>query len=190
MTDPMRKEYAKLRRRPFLAPVWVAAAGAFLLLVLLAWGVLSASTTTIYVLRHAETSSGDGQDPSLSLAGELRAERLSQVFGHRGKGLALDGMLVSEYRRTQETARPLANALGIPVIVVDGADPDDVASRALQEFRGGRVLIIGHSNTVPAIVESLSGHPVPAMGEADYGTVYVVARPRFSPASVSVLRLP
>lgn len=189
MTETMHKEYAKLRRRPFLTPVWLSALGAFVAFALLVWGVLSASTTTVFVLRHAEASVGDGKDPSLSLAGELRAERLREVFGATGE-LGLDGILVSEYRRSQETARPLATALGIPVIVVSAADPATVAKRALAEFRGGRVMIIGHSNTVPGLVEALSGRKVPAMGETDFATVYVITRPRFSPATVSVLRLP
>jgi broad specificity phosphatase PhoE len=186
----MRKEYAKLRRRPFLTPVWLSASGALVLFVALAWAVLSVSTTTVFVLRHAETASGQGEDPPLSPAGELRAARLREIFGQAGADLAIDGIVVSEFRRSQETARPLANALGIPVVVVASSDPGAVARRALAEFRGKRVMIIGHSNTVPAIVESLSGQQVPPMGETDFGTAYVVARPRFSPASVSVLRLP
>jgi phosphohistidine phosphatase SixA len=190
MTEPMRKEYAKLRRRPFLTPVWLTASGALVVIALLAWAALSASTTTVYVLRHAEALPDAGPDPSLSPAGAQRAGRLRQVFGAAPGNFALDGILVSEFRRTQETARPLADALGVPVIVVPADDPSAVARRALKEFPGGRVLIIGHSNTVPAIVRSLSGQEVPAMGEAEFGTVYVIARPRFSPASVSVLHLP
>jgi phosphohistidine phosphatase SixA len=189
MTESMHKEYANLRRRPFLTPVWLTVLGALVLIALLGWGVLSASTTTIFVLRHAEALTGEGKDPSLSLAGQLRAERLRQVFGEAG-GLGVDGIVVSEFRRSQETARPLATALGIPLIVVAAADPAGVAQRALAEFRGKRVMIIGDGNTVPGIVEALSGRKLLPMDETDFATVYVIARPRFSPASVSVLRLP
>jgi 2,3-bisphosphoglycerate-dependent phosphoglycerate mutase len=189
MTEIMHKEYAKLRRRPFLTPVWLTVLGAFIAVALLAWAVLSASTTTIFVLRHAEALAGSGEDPSLSLAGQLRAERLRQVFGATGE-LGLDGVLVSEFRRSQETARPLASALGVPVIVVAAADPAVVARRALADFAGGRAMIIGQQNTIPGIVEALSGQKVAAMGEEDFATVYVVTRPKFSHASVSVLSLP
>jgi phosphohistidine phosphatase SixA len=189
MAESMHKEYANLRRRPFLTPVWLTVLGAVVLIALLAWGVLSASTTTIFVIRHAEAAAEDGTDPSLALAGELRAVRLREIFREPG-ALGLDGILVSEYRRSQETARPLANALGIPVIVVAGGDPATVAQRALAGFRGKRVLIIGDGNTVPGIVEALSGRQVMPMDATDFGTVYVITRPRLSPASVSVLRLP
>lgn len=190
MTEPMRKEYAKLRRRPFLTPVWLTALGGLLALALLAAAVMSASTTTVFVLRHAEQVRDGSDDPPLSAAGEARAERLREVFGQGGEGLTIDGIIVSGLRRSQDTARPLAAALGVPVVVVGAGDPGETARRALRDFHGGRVLVIGHGNTVPAIVEALSGSIVPAMDETDFSTVYVVARPRYSPASVSVLRLP
>jgi hypothetical protein len=66
-------------------------------------------------------------------------------------------VIVSEFRRTQDTVRPLANRLGIPVIVVPAEEPARAAKRALAENRGGRVLIVGHSDTVPEIVRELSG---------------------------------
>jgi len=190
MTETLRKEYAKLRRRPFLMPLGFPVAGAILLLAVAAWLVISASTTTVFVMRHAEAAPEQGGDPGLSLAGQVRAERLVEVFASQPGRMALDGVIVSDRRRTQDTARPLANALGIPVVVVPADDPRGAVRRALDEFHGGRVLIIGHANTVPGIVRELSGEQVPAMAETDYQTLYVVARPQFSRRSVAVLHLP
>jgi 2,3-bisphosphoglycerate-dependent phosphoglycerate mutase len=190
MTEPMQKEYAKLRRRPFLTPVWLTALGGLLALVLLTWAVLSASTTTVYVLRHAEQAEDGSKDPPLSPVGQARAERLRELLGGGGAGIGIDGIVVSGLRRSQDTAKPLADARGIHVVVTDAGQPGETARRALHDFRGGRVVVIGHSNTVPAIVEALSGQAVPAMEEDDFSTIYVVARPRYSPASVSVLQLP
>jgi phosphohistidine phosphatase SixA len=62
--------------------------------------------------------------------------------------------------------------------------------RALDDFGGGRVLIIGHSDTVPALVERLSGQEVPAIAENEYGAIYLIARPRFGRAAVTRLDLP
>ena len=76
------------------------------------------------------------------------------------------------------------------MIVVPAADPKRVANRAVKEFRGGRVLIVGHSNTVPAIVEALSGEEVPEMDESEFGVVYLVAVPRFSRAAVTRFDFP
>lgn len=190
MAESLQKEHAKLRRRPFLMPLGFPVAGAIVLLAVAAWLVASASTTTVFVIRHAEAEAGAGDDPPLSPAGSLRAERLVEVFASGPAGFALDGVIVSQFRRTQDTARPLANALGIPVVVVDADEPGGAARRAMAEFQGGRVLIVGHSNTVPAIVRALSGDAVPPMAESEYGTVYVVSRPRYSRKSVTALRLP
>jgi len=186
----MHKEYAKLRRQPFLVPLGLPVAGGLALLALLAWAMLSASTTTVYVIRHAEPATREAGDPPLSPAGEMRAGRLRDAFGQSRAGLSLDGVVVTTARRTQETARPLAAALGVPVIVMPGDDPDALAQRALSEFRGGRVLVVGDAEMVPDVVKALSGQAVPGPAANDFGTMYVVARPRYSPASVSVLRLP
>lgn len=186
----MRKEYASLRRRPFLAPVWLAALAGLVLLALAVWLLSAASTTTVIVIRHAEKSALPGDDPPLAPQGELRALALAEQFGRAPKGLGLDSIFVSEFRRTQDTVRPLANRLGIPVITVPSKDSETAARRALGEYRGGRVLIVGHSNTVPEIVEALSGREVPEMAEDQYGVVYVVAVPRFSRAAVTRFDLP
>jgi len=188
----MRKEYASLRRRPLLAPVWIAALSGLLVIALAYWLVSAASTTTVLVMRHAEkmTVPADDPDPPLSPAGEARALELAQHFGRAPKGQGPDAIIVSEFRRTQETVQPLANRLGIPVIVVPAKEPAQAAERALAENRGGRVLIVGHSNTVPDIVKELSGEDVGEMSDTEYGVVYVVAVPRFSRASVTRLDLP
>lgn len=186
----MRKEYASMRRRPFLAPVWLTALAALVMIALGAWILSAASTTTVFVMRHAEKAAVPGDDPPLSPAGEARALALAEHFGRAPQGLRLDCIIVSEFKRTKETVGPLANRLGIPVIVVPAAASETAAERALDEYRGGRVLIVGHSNTVPALVEELSGHEVPEMSDQEYGVIYAVSVPRFSRAAVTRFDLP
>jgi broad specificity phosphatase PhoE len=188
----MRKEYASLRRRPLLAPVWIAALAGILVIALGFWLVSAASTTTVFVMRHAEklASNPDDPDPPLAPAGEARALELAQLLGGAPKGQSLDAIIVTELRRTQDTVQPLANRLGIPVIVVPAAEPARAAERALSEYRGGRVLVVAHSDTVPEIVKELSGVDVGPMSEAEYGILYVASVPRFSRAAVTRLDLP
>ena len=186
----MHKEYASLRRRPLLAPVWLTGLLGVLFLAAAAWVYLAATTTMILVMRHAEQAELPAGDPALSLAGEARAEQLAQLLGGGPAETRLQGILVSEFRRTQLTARPLANRLSIPVIVIPADDVGATTARALSDFRGSRVLIIGHSNTVPQLIERLSGHKVPAIAESDHGAIYLVAKPRFGRAAVTRLDLP
>lgn len=188
----MRKEYASLRRRPLLAPVWIAALAGVVVIALGFWLLTAASTTTVFVMRHAEklTVNPDDPDPALAPAGEARALEVAQLFGRAPEGQRLDGIIVTELRRTRDTVTPLANRLGIPVMTVKAGEPAAAAKRALSDFRGGRVLMVAHSDTVPTIVKELSGVDVGEMSESEYGIVYVVSVPRFSRAAVTRLDLP
>lgn len=148
----------------------------------------SATTTTIVLVRHAEKVMVTIDDPPLAAEGERRADRLAQMFGDvKGAG-RLDAIYVSNTKRAQQTAAPLASRLAIKPTVYSAADVDGTARKLLREHRGGRALIVGHSNTVPALVVKLSGMSVPEIPEDEYGNVYVVTVPSFGRASVLVLK--
>ena len=175
-------------RRPFLLPVWLSFAAAFglLLAAIVAFFIYrSASTTTVVVLaRHAEKDLSSIQDPPLSPEGEQRAERLAQMFG-RGKGIGrINAIYVSDARRAQQTAAPLAERLGKQVIVVPAADTKGLVSRVMHEHEGGSVLIIGHSNTVPELIHEFGDIDVPPIADDEYDTLYVLSVPSFGRASV------
>jgi broad specificity phosphatase PhoE len=148
----------------------------------------SATTTTVVLVRHAERAMVTIDDPPLAAAGERRADRLAQMFGDvKGVG-RLDAIYVSDTKRAQQTAAPLAARLGMKPMVYPAADVDGTAKTLLREHRGGRVLIVGHSNTVPALVAKLSGMSVPEIADDEYDNVYVVTVPSFGRASVLRLK--
>jgi phosphohistidine phosphatase SixA len=175
-------------RRPFLLPVWLSFAAAFGLFVaaLVAFLIYrSATTTTVVVLaRHVEKDVSSIQDPPLSPEGEQRAERLAQMFG-RGKGVGrIDAIYVSDARRTQQTAAPLAERLGKEPIVVPAGDTKGLVSRVMHEHEGGSVLIIDRSDTVPELIHELGDIDVPPIADDEYDTLYVLSVPSFGHASV------
>jgi len=175
-------------RRPFLLPVWLSFAAFFALFLVVVAGYFvyrSATTTTVVVLaRHAEKDLSSIQDPPLSPEGEQRAERLAQMFG-RSKGVGhIDAIYVSDARRTEQTAAPLAERLGKQAIVVPAADIRGLASRVMHEHAGGSVLIVGHSNTVPELIHELGDIDVPPIADDEYDTLYVLSIPSFGHASV------
>ncbi|MGH9944819.1 MAG: hypothetical protein ACRD9R_20920, partial [Pyrinomonadaceae bacterium] len=49
---------------------------------------------------------------------------------------------------------------------------------------GRTVLVVGHRNTVPSLVEALSGKPAPALNDSDYDQLYIVTVPASEPAKV------
>jgi broad specificity phosphatase PhoE len=191
MIPLMRKEYASLRRRPFLTPVWILGLLAALGLGVAARGVLEASTTLVVVTRHAEKVADGGADPPLAPAGLERAARLATIFGGSPKGLAIDAIFVTQWQRTGATAQPLATRLGVPVIALNDDDIAGLKARILDEYRGRRVLVIAHSDTVGKIVHALAGGAESApVGEFAYGAAYVIAIPRWSRPTVLGVALP
>ena len=147
----------------------------------------SATTTTIVLVRHAEKVMGTIEDPPLAAEGVRRAERLARMFGEVKAANGVDAVYVSDTKRSQQTAAPLASRLGVNPTVYPAADVEGTARKVLREHRGGRALIVGHSNTLPALVQKLSGQSVPEIPEEEYDDVYVVTVP--SVGRSSVLRL-
>jgi broad specificity phosphatase PhoE len=147
-------------------------------------GYRTLSTTTVVLVRHAEKELSTIDDPPLAPDGELRAERLSQMFGKVTGTGRLKAIYVSDTRRSQQTAAPLAARLRLEPIVVPGKDVSGLAKRALREHRGGVVLIVGHSNTLPEIIERISGIKVAPIADDDFGNIYVVSVPTLGKASV------
>ena len=172
------------QRRPFLAPIWLTFA-AVLLVAFVALGVYrSAATTTVVVVRHAEKQLGTIEDPPLAPEGEARAERLARLLGDANGVGTIQGIYVTDTRRTQQTAAPLAARLRLKPEIVAADDVRGVLARVRREHRGSRVLIVAHNNTVPQIVGHLAAVDVPPIADDEYDDLYVVSVPTFGPSSV------
>ena len=123
------------------------------------------ATPPIWVMRHLNTPAGE-RDPDLTQAGQGAATILAGWF----RADAPRAIYVSDYRRTRQTAAPLAARLGLTPIVYDPADTPGLVARV--RATPGPVLIVGHSNTVPDIVEQLGGtRPAPLVHE-DFGDIW------------------
>jgi broad specificity phosphatase PhoE len=184
----MTRDYVSLQRRPFLTPIWLTVIGAVLAVGLLgfsAWVWATAPSTTVVVIRHAEKVLDGSPDPKLDPAGEARAELLARMFGDSHSIGCVSAIYVSPTQRNRLTAAPLAARLGLTPVVLDSVDSKGLAHRVLREHVGGRILVVGHRDTVPDIVEALSGiKQVPPIGEDEYGTMYIVSVPRIGRANV------
>ena len=135
----------------------------------------SSATTIVILVRHAEKAATGGNDPDLTPLGRRRADELATTLRNAG----VDAIVVSERRRTHQTAAPLAAALGIvPDTVGLGATvPEHAAAvaRRIRESHAGRtVLVVGHSNTVPPIIAALGGPELPEICDAVHSGLYVV----------------
>ncbi len=116
----------------------------------------------VYLLRHAEKMADGTSDPELTDAGRARACYLVGFFADKG----LTHVLSSDYRRTQQTAGPVAKSLGLEV---EEYDPKHLTVLAMMiKAKPGTFLIVGHSNTVPEMVRRLSGEDIGAWDEKEY----------------------
>lgn len=139
------------------------------------------SPTVVIVIRHAEKAAEGGDDPGLSEAGQKRAQELVELAEEAGVAAAY----TTQYKRSQDTAKPLAARLSIPVTPVEinrenaGAYPATLAKNVLAKHAGQVVLVIGHSNTVPALVEAFGGKRPAAIDDAtEFDRVFVLVVPK------------
>ncbi|HYJ30017.1 MAG TPA: phosphoglycerate mutase family protein [Allosphingosinicella sp.] len=122
-----------------------------------------------YVMRHLHKA--DGTDPGLTTEGQGCAARLAEELA----GSNIGAIYASTTRRARETAAPTAARLRLTPAEYDPRDTPSLVARVRAE--PGSVLVVGHSNTVPEIVERLGGARPGDLAEDRYGEVWRVARP-------------
>ena len=127
-------------------------------------------SSVVYLVRHAEKADDDPLDPSLSPAGTRRALDLARLL----TDAPLDRIFSTDYRRTRDTAAPVAEAHGLAVESYEPGSQGLESLRDLLRATPGHHLIVGHSNTTPALVELLGGDPVSPVDETEYDRLYVV----------------
>lgn len=134
--------------------------------------------TTFLIVRHAEKLDGSS-NTNLSTEGLNRAASL--VDAARDSGVS--AIYSTNYCRTAQTAQPLASTMNLPINVqgrnssndrLSSCLPDisvtlnnlaiqidttqELTGHILSENAGDVILVVGHSNTVPGIVEQLGAN--------------------------------
>lgn len=154
------------------------------LALLLVPATLSAQQA-IFVVRHAERLD-DSNDSPLSEAGVKRAQVLATLL----KDAGITAIYASGMQRTIKTAEPLAQALKLDVKRVpqyDGTDVEALASTLRAKHAQDVVLVVGHSNTMPALVKALGSPETIKIGKDEYDVVFLLA-PK-NPGPPTLLRL-
>lgn len=133
-------------------------------------GVLEAQSdaTVVYVVRHAERAEDGTSDPVISLLGWDRARLLAVML----KDAELTQIHTTDFRRTRGTGRPTSEATGLEMELYNPRDLAGFAERL--KAMGGRHLVLGHSNTTPAMVSALGGDPGSGIDELEYDRLYIV----------------
>jgi phosphohistidine phosphatase SixA len=144
----------------------------FLLLLLsITTRAQTTSSTTIYLVRHAEKVTDDptNKDPALTKSGENRAIALAKTL----KATTIYNIYSTNYKRTTATAMPLAKKLKKEIKVYDIKELKTEAKNILKDNKGKHALIVGHSNTVLETIEALGGkRPVESISDQEYDYLF------------------
>ncbi len=108
-------------------------------------------TTTYYLIRHAEKDRSDSlnRNPNLTEAGLKRAENWAKYFSN----IELDDVYSTNYNRTIQTAKPTATSKNLEIKTYNPRNLYDSIFQA--ETKGKTVLVVGHSNTTPALANRI-----------------------------------
>lgn len=152
----------------------------------------AAAQQTIFVVRHAERADGGSAgaaamaapstDPPLSAAGRERAVRLASML----RSADITHIFITEFRRTRETAAPLAEQLHLTPVVSPSKEPASLLEQVRQAK--GTVLVVGHSNTIPNLLKGLGIKEEITIPDAEYDRVFIVVRPATGEPTLITLR--
>ncbi len=172
------------RRRTVVIIIYTAIA------VGLAWFFESQATTTMIFVRHAEKAGPSSENPGLSAAGQRRAAELARQLVDADVVAGIDAIYSTDYRRTKETAQPIADALDLPVNIYEPAeDNEPIVDKMVKDHKGKIILVVGHSNTVPVMIADLgASKKVPPIAEDEYDNIYIIAIPWFGKTKTIRLR--
>lgn len=141
----------------------------------------SPEAVVVYLVRHAEKAN-DAEDPPLALAGQIRVQVLRQLLADSD----LTHVHTTDWKRTRETARPIAKDVGIEPSIYDAGDLAGFA--ATLRATPGHHLVVGHSNTTPMLVGTLGGDPSTPIHDLEYDRLYIVVIPPGLPPVTTILR--
>lgn len=131
-----------------------------------------ALVTNFYFIRHAEKDRSDTQDknPHLTEIGHKRAQQWNEIFKH----INFDAIYSTDFYRTRETVMPLVKKNSLELSIYD---PNTLNMTSLKKDHYGKnILVVGHSNTTPALVNKLIGKLVYSdIEDNNNGNLYVVS---------------
>lgn len=129
---------------------------------------VSSAQEAVFIIRHAERA--DGEDPPITPAGRDRSVRWAEMLS--GAGIA--HVYTSTARRTAETGAIIAEALGVES---EALPPNDIApllDLMSFDFEDERVLVVGHTETIPNILREFGAFEQIELSRDDYGRMFVV----------------
>ena len=128
------------------------------------------TSQVIYLVRHAEKAIAESHDPPLSEKGIIRAKRLSALLSEA----QISAIYSTNFIRTLSTAEPLSTKLGLPIELYDPLKRDIIQTI---KNSGDNLLIIGHSNTIPNLINTLLAYrKFEHLAEDEYDKLFILSK--------------
>lgn len=125
-----------------------------------------------YFVRHAEKADDGSKDPPLTDAGRTRARKLADMLEDKN----IKSIYSTEFDRTKSTAKDLADRLNLAIQIYNPSDTNFL-SIIRDDLSRGSLLVVGHSNTTPALVNKMiEEEKYEKIEESDYGNIYLVEK--------------
>jgi broad specificity phosphatase PhoE len=170
----MKEQETRLLRRtriaiPCLVLIALLSANAFPATL----SAIDQPATIVILVRHAEKKivPPENKDPDLSPAGLARAEELRKMFADSG----ITAIYATQYKRTQQTVKPLSDKLGLPVTQVEAKKTSELVKQIRARGAGQVIFVAGHNNTVPEIIAALGGPQLPIIPEEEFDNLYILS---------------
>lgn len=140
--------------------------------------------TVFFIVRHAEKDTAGGTNADLNAVGRGRAEALVQIF----KQVPIAHVFSTNRPRTKNTAQPLAAFKKHSVEIYDAGKQNILLDSLMKTHKGKKIFMVGHSNTVPQLVNILRGSSVEKdLADDNYSTLYIVSAQKIGAAKVQVI---
>jgi phosphohistidine phosphatase SixA len=127
--------------------------------------------TTFILVRHAEKASSSEKDPKLTEKGVKRSQQLATFLSE----VQVDAIYSTDFIRTRNTVKPLADDFGLDINPYEPKNLESFIRKLIKNHNGQTVVISGHSNTTPQLVNILLGEErYASFDDSEYDWIFVV----------------
>ncbi|WP_035899361.1 histidine phosphatase family protein [Leeuwenhoekiella sp. MAR_2009_132] len=126
---------------------------------------------TYYFVRHADKvrAPNIGNNPPLNANGKARAK----FWAKQLKDVDFDAVYSTNFKRTRSTALPTAKQNKLEIKIYEPSE--DFYVNFKDTHVGKNVLVVGHSNTIPAFVNAVLGEQkYNEIDDSTFGNLYIV----------------
>ncbi|MBK8518823.1 MAG: histidine phosphatase family protein [Saprospiraceae bacterium] len=139
-----------------------------------------------YLVRHAEKDTSVKVEPPLNADGLKRATKIADIM----RGTRVDVIYSTLTLRTMFTVDSLADIKAMSIKPYENKDLKKLLTDIQQSTDFNRIFIVGHSNTIPSITNTLAGRDIftKTFDESDYSNFVIVVEKKSGVKDVYTLK--